>query len=330
MKAALLVGPGKIQIDEVPDPEVGPDDVRIAVGGVGLCGSDLSVFSGKWTAPSSPWVMGHEAFGTIESVGENVPSSRVGQMVVVEPNVACLTCDQCRRGWTSACSSRQSVGMNRPGALAERLVVPSRFAWPIADVGAPNLVCVEPTTVVLAALRRLGNALPDAALVVGVGAQGLLMSLLLLERGVEVHVFDVNLERVAFAERFGARAASSGEHAPRFGLAVDTVGSPASVETALSRLETGGTLLFLGLDDRPLGITAQTLVRRQLVLRGSLTYDHPGDFEASVALVGEGRFAPGRIVSHEYALTDAQQAFEQSSSATGKTWIRVGGNGRKP
>lgn len=323
MKAALLVEPGRIEIDDVPDPDVGPDDVRIAVGGVGLCGSDVSVFSGKWTAPSYPWLMGHEAFGTIDSVGDNVPPSRVGQTVVVEPNAACFTCDQCRRGWTSACSRRHSVGMNRPGALAERLVVPSPFAWSIADVGAANLVCVEPTTVVLAALRRLGSALPDAALVVGVGAQGLLMSLLLQQRGAEVHVFDVNLERAAFAEQFGARAAASGEDELRFGLVVDTVGSPASVATALSQLGIGGTLLFLGLDDRPLGITAQTLVRRQLVLRGSLTYDHPVDFEASVALVGEGRFAPGRIVSHEYALTDAQEAFDRSAEAAGKTWIRV-------
>lgn len=330
MKAALLVAPGTIRIDEVPDPEVGPDDVRIAVGGVGLCGSDLSVFGGKWTAPSLPWVMGHEAFGTIESVGRNVASARVGQTVVVEPNAACFACDQCRRGWTSACSSRQSVGMNRPGALAELLVVPSRFAWRVDDVGATNLVCVEPTTVVLAALRRIGTASPDAALVVGVGAQGLLMSLLLLERGVEVHVVDVNLERVAFAERFGARAAARGDDAPRFGLVVDTVGSPASVDTAVSRLEVGGTLLFLGLDDRPLGISAQTLVRRQLVLQGSLTYDHPADFEASVALVGEGRFAPGRIVSHEYPLTDAQQAFDRSAEAAGKTWIRVAELARNP
>jgi alcohol dehydrogenase/L-iditol 2-dehydrogenase len=330
MKAALLVRPGEVVVDDVAEPEVGRGDVRIAVGGVGLCGSDLSVFSGKWTAPSYPWVMGHEAFGTIESVGPDVPAERVGQTVVVEPNAACFACDACRRGWTSACAARRSVGMNRQGALAERLVVPSRFAWPIADVGPTNLVCVEPTTVVLAALRRLGTPVAGPVLVVGVGAQGLLMSLVLLERGVEVHVFDVNADRVAFAERLGARLVATGDDAPRFDLAVDTVGSPASVETALSLLQIGGTILFLGLDSRPLDLTAQTLVRRQLVLRGSLTYDHPGDFEASVALIGQGRFAPARIVSHEYALADAQEAFEQSGAAAGKTWIRVAVAGQNP
>lgn len=321
MKAALLVEPGRIVVDEIPDPEAGPGEVRIAVGGVGLCGSDLSVFSGRWSVPASPWVMGHEAFGTIDAVGDGVSTERVGETVVVEPNVACFACHRCRRGWTSACAARQSVGMNRQGALAERLVLPGRFAWPIS--GAPrDLVCVEPLTVVRAALRRL-DAAPGSALVVGVGAQGLLMTLVLVDRGINVHVTDVNPDRMAFAERLGAHAMDGG--ADRlFPLVVDTVGAPASTETALDHLEVGGTILVLGLDSRPLPLTAQALVRRQATVRGSLTYDHPGDFESTVALVGDGRLQPGRVVSAEYALADAQAAFDRSASAPGKTWIRVG------
>ena len=323
MKAALLVSPGEVVMDEMSDPELGPGDVGIAVGGVGLCGSDLSVFSGKWAAPSYPWVMGHEAFGTVDAIGPNVREDRLGQTVVVEPNIACLACEQCRRGLTSACVARQSVGMNRPGALAERLVVPSRFAWPIRSSVAEDLVCVEPTTVVMAALRRLGTPLPESALVVGVGAQGLLMSVALLERGVSVHGYDVNPDRIAFARGLGVHPGAIDELGPRFDLVVDTVGSPASVEVAIGGLQVGGTLLFLGLDDRPLQLTAQAVVRRQMVLRGSLTYDHPVDFEASVALI-DGGFAPGRIVSNEYPLDEAQLAFERSGSAIGKTWIRIG------
>jgi alcohol dehydrogenase/L-iditol 2-dehydrogenase len=323
MKAAVLVEPGRIEVRDIAEPEVGPRDVRIAVGGVGLCGSDASVFSGRWAAPSHPWVMGHEAFGTIDAVGEEVPAERIGQTVVVEPNVACLACAQCIRGRTSACLARQSIGMNRQGALAELLVVPSRFAWPLAGVPVTDLVCAEPTTVVLAALRRLGTPLPASALVVGVGAQGLLMSLALLDRGVEVHAYDVNPDRVVFAQTLGARAAGADDPSERFDLVVDTVGSPASVDIAFGRLEVGGTLLFLGLDSRPLELTAQTLVRRQAVLRGSLTYDHPGDFAETTRLIGERRFAPGRIVTDEYPLADAQLAFERAGSARGKTWIRV-------
>lgn len=322
MKAAVLVEPRKVAITEVPDPEPGPGDVRISVGGVGLCGSDVSVFSGRWTAPSYPWIMGHEAFGVIDALGQGVSPDRMGQTVVIEPNIACFACDRCSSGWTSACAGRQSVGMNRPGALAERLVVPSQFAWSIPDLPATDLVCVEPATVVLTALRRLATPLPDAALVVGVGAQGLMMSLTLVERGVAVSTQDVNPMRVAFATELGA--VSSPDNDPRrFQLVVDTVGSPDSMAGVLDRVEVGGTVLCLGLDSRPLGLTAQTLVRHQLTLRGSLTYDHPADFEATIALLAGGRFAPGRIVSDEYPLEETQLAFERVGSAPGKTWIRV-------
>ena len=322
MKAAVLKEPGKVVIDEVPEPEPGPDEVLIAVGGVGLCGSDLSVFSGKWKAPAYPWVMGHEAFGVIETVGPGVSPDRLGQTVVVEPNFPCFACDQCMGGRTSACYERRSIGMNRAGALAERMVVPARFAWQMHGVPVTDLVCVEPTAVSAAALRRLGEPLPDSALVVGAGSQGLVMSLVLLDRGVEVYAQDLNAERVDFAVELGAVSASFDE-VVRFQLVVDTVGSPSSVANAIDRVEAGGTLLFLGLDSRPLDLSSQTLVRRQLTLRGSLTYDHPFDFEEVTALIAGGRFSPGRIITDEYPLEDSQYAFERSGTARGKTWIRV-------
>jgi alcohol dehydrogenase/L-iditol 2-dehydrogenase len=320
MRAALLVSPGRLEIDEVPDPEPGPDDVRILVGGVGLCGSDGSVFSGKWKAPSLPWIMGHEAFGTIEQVGERVSPARVGETVVLEPNIVCLECAQCRAGRTSACERRQSVGMNRAGALAERLVVPAAYAWPVNPLGPETLVCVEPFTVVETALRRLRRPLPAAALVVGAGAQGALMCLALLRRGLRVQVIDVNQERVQFALGLGAEPQAADE---RFELVVDTVGSPEAHAAAVDHAAVGGTVLVLGLDARPLELSSQTLVRRQLELRGSLTYDHPVDFRETIALVRGGVPELSRVVAHEYALADAQEAFDRGPLAPGKTWIRI-------
>jgi alcohol dehydrogenase/L-iditol 2-dehydrogenase len=276
-----------------------------------------------WAAPSLPWILGHEAFGRVEAVGEGVSATRLGELVVVEPNIACLRCEGCRSGRSSSCTQRQSIGMNRPGALADKVVVPGAYAWQVGDVGATDLVCVEPLTVVESALRRLTAPLPASALIVGVGAQGLLMCLALLRRGVRAHAFDLNPERVALATSLGAHQASTDDAAPRFDLVVDTVGSPESIETALRRIGTFGTLLVLGLDGRPFEIAAMTLVRRQLVLRGSLTYDHPLDFRRVVDLVQRDVVSPGRIVSDEYPLADVQRAFESSASAQGKTWIRV-------
>jgi alcohol dehydrogenase/L-iditol 2-dehydrogenase len=326
MKAALLVRPGEIKIGDVPRPEPGPDDVRVAVGGVGLCGSDLAVFTGKWTPPHYPWIQGHEAFGRVEAVGERVSPGRIGEVVVVEPNVACFDCPQCAGGRTSGCPRRQSVGMNRAGALAEMLVVPSANAWALSGSTERDLVCVEPLAVVEAALRRLGDPAPDRALVVGVGSQGLLMSLSLVARGTSVLVHDLSPERIALAATLGARSLSPGDADVPVDLVVDTVGTPATIDVALRHVAIGGTLLVLGLEATPFEISAQTLVRRQLVLRGSLTYDHPGDFAATVERVSGGIVSPGRVITDVYPLADVQRAFESSGSARGKTWIRLAGS----
>jgi len=95
---------------------------------------------------------------------------------------------------------------------------------------------------------------------------------------------------------------------------------------SLDRIAVGGLLLCLGLDNRTIEFTSQRLVRGQLTLRGSLTYDHPTDFEATTALIAAGRFAAGRVITDEYPLEAAQLAFEGNRSARGKTWIRVAGD----
>ena len=326
MKAALLVEPGRLVVDDVPDPTPGPGEVRIAVAGVGLCGSDVSVFRGTWDAPMYPLIMGHEAFGTIEAVGPDVPSTRLGEVVVIEPNVVCRTCGPCRRGRTSACTQRRSVGMNRPGAIAELVVIPTQHAWRVTTGSAEDLVCVEPMTVVETALRRLRIPVPASALVVGVGAQGSLMCLALQRHGADVVVADVNSERIAFAVGLGAVAIDDVEGERRFDLVVDTAGTPPAVETAFARAEIGGTIVELSLDGRPFELTAQSLVRRQLTFQGSLTYDHPSDFADTISRLEDGSVRPGRIVTDEFSLDDAQRAFERAPSAPGKTWIRVSPN----
>jgi alcohol dehydrogenase/L-iditol 2-dehydrogenase len=264
--------------------------------------------------------MGHEAFGVIDAVGPGVAEERIGQSVVVEPNIPCFECEVCRSGLTSGCRGRQSLGMNRPGALSDLLVLPSRFAWPAPPVPVTDLVCVEPATVATAALRRLRAPLPESALVVGAGAQGLTMCLSLINRGVAVYTHDINEHRVEFAAELGARPIVEGV---KFDLVIDTVGSPASLDTSIDNIASSGSVIVLGLDSRPMGLTSQTLVRSQVTLQGSLTYDHPIDFAETLEDLAAGRIQPGLIVTDEYPLEETQAAFENSGSARGKTWVNV-------
>ena len=323
MLAVLLARPGEVVVGEVPEPDVGAGEVRIRVHGVGLCGSDLAVYRGKRVPPVYPWIMGHEAFGDIVEVGRGVDPARVGETVAIEPNVPCGTCEPCGRGWTSGCERRGSLGMNRPGALGEQLVVPSSFAWPVEPRPAEDLVCIEPWTVAETAIRRLAGAAPTDALVMGAGAQGALVTLALQRRGVRVTVADLQEVRMAFlVERLGAIRLTPEDDA-RFDLIVDTTGAPDAISDAVRRSQVGATIIELGLDQRPFTLDAETVVRRQLSLRGSLTYDHPADFAWAIPLVTSGAVSPGRVISDEYPLVEAQRAFDACATSRGKTWIRV-------
>jgi alcohol dehydrogenase/L-iditol 2-dehydrogenase len=156
----------------------------------------------------------------------------------------------------------------------------------------------------------------------GAGSQGLLMSLALRRRGLHVHVADIDPRRVAFAvDRLDVAGEPGADE--RFALIVDTTGVPAAFEAAVGAAEVGATVLELGLDARPLRLASETLVRRQLVLRGSLTYDHPADFAATISLLDGDDITLGLVLSDEHPLSEAQSAFEGATSAVGKSWIRM-------
>ncbi|MEU5101457.1 MULTISPECIES: alcohol dehydrogenase catalytic domain-containing protein [unclassified Streptomyces] len=323
MKAAVLTAPRRIEtVDDWPEPECGPHDVLVRLEGMGVCGSDLAVFDGDRAVPALPWVVGHEGFGRIVAVGGRVVDRAVGQRVVIEPNYACLDCPECARGLTSACTKRVIVGMNAPGLLAERIAVPAPFAHPVPDTTDPaDLACAEPYTVARTAVRRGGVGAGDKTLVVGAGAQGLLLCQALLAIGVRPAVVEPHPRRLAHAEVLGARAADDGEGG--FTYVFESSGVAAALGAALERTVPGATAVLVGLGSAGLPLSVNQLVRSQLTLRGSLIYDHPGDFTAALADITSGAVRPGAAIDARFPLEDAQEAFAGARERAGKTWISL-------
>ena len=215
MRAIVLTGPRRTEVvDTWAEPEPGPGEVVVEMTAVGLCGSDLAVHDGTRPTPALPWVPGHEGGGRIVAVGPDVRDRRVGQLVAVEPNYCCFSCPPCARGMTSGCENRLSPGITVPGLLAERVAVPARFAWPLPEpVEAGVLACIEPLAVARSAVRRSGVRPGADCLVVGAGSQGLLTCLSLVEAGARAYVTDPHADRVAVAERIGARPVREGDAA---------------------------------------------------------------------------------------------------------------------
>lgn len=325
MKAVALVSPDHVAIlKDRPEPACGPGEVIVAVHGVGLCGSDLAVVSGRRSVPVLPWVLGHEAFGVIVATAPDVTDRSAGQRVVIEPNYTCMTCAACRSGGTAGCRLRRAAGITAPGLLAERVSVPARFTWPVPEALADaDAVCVEPFTVALNAVRMSGLEPGEGCLVIGAGSQGLLVSLAVSHAGGVPYVTEPHEGRRAFAVGLGARDARAAATGMTFPVVIETSGAPEALEGALERTAPGGHLIVVGQSSRPARIPSFTLVQRRLTVRGCLIYDHPAGFAGTLATLDGHDLRPGRVIGERYEFDHAPRAFARAAGIAGKTWISL-------
>jgi threonine dehydrogenase-like Zn-dependent dehydrogenase len=291
----------------------------VRVLGVGICGSDLALLSGKRRAPAYPWVPGHEAFGEVTATGDGVPPARVGQRVVIEPNYPCLRCPACRSGRTSMCPDRVIVGFTAPGTLASLVAVPAPYAWPVpGDWADTDAVCAEPLTVALAAIRRSGAVSGSRCLVIGAGSQGTLLCVALAACGISPHVLEPHDGRRELAVSLGARVARDGDAG--FEVVFETSGAEAALAEAIGRTAPGATVVLIGLGGESTRVNTGLVVRRQLIVQGSLIYDHPNDFAATI---GSAIRSPGQVLRASYPLDQVSEAFRAAREVPGKTWIRL-------
>jgi threonine dehydrogenase-like Zn-dependent dehydrogenase len=321
VRAAVLgQSPWSLSVtDDWPQPRAAPGQVLVRVRGVGICGSDLALMSGERRPPEVPWVPGHEAFGEVAATGDGVEPGRIGQRVVIEPNYPCSRCPACRDGRTSMCPQRVAVGFSALGVLAEVIAVPAAFAWPVPGHWADtDAVCAEPLTVALAAIERSRAEPGSRCLVIGAGSQGALLCLALTAHGVAPCVLEPNQGRRQLAVSLGARPAGTGEAG--FDVVFETSGAQTALSEAISRAAHGATVMMIGLGGQVTRTDAELVVQRQLTLRGTLIYDHPGHFAATLASAIK---SPGRVLRARYSLSDALAAFRAAPAVPGKTWIQI-------
>ncbi|HXF82066.1 MAG TPA: alcohol dehydrogenase catalytic domain-containing protein [bacterium] len=337
MRAARLHAPRTVRVDRLPPPVPQAGEVLVAIERVGVCGSDVHLFQGHRTAPY-PLIMGHEGVGRIAAVGPGVGAERVGERVVLEPNVPCGRCLWCRRGRGAICPDKRSLGVNVPGVLADYATLPATHAWAIPPaLSWQDAVLIEPLAVAIHAVAVSKLVPGDAALVLGCGTIGLVLTRLLAGMGVRICAIDLDERRVEAARRAGAAETVVMSREDATGLArrvqtgaawpviFESSGTASGAGWCLEAVPRGGTVVLLGLATDPVSLQPLRIVREGITITSSIIYDHPDDFRRAIGLVtGRGILRIGDLVESEFPLAAVEDALHAAGGRlAGKAVVRI-------
>jgi alcohol dehydrogenase len=320
MKALVYVQPRVVALQERPRPEAAPGEVVLAIEAVGICGSDMHAWHGHDPRRKPGLVLGHEFVGTIAQSA--APGFVVGTRFTGNPLITCgpsaTMCEYCVQGRNNLCTNRTMVGMTRPGAYAEYMSIPaaSLVAMP-QDLPYRAAALTEPAATAWHALnltlRSLVRPIHEChVLVIGGGAIGMLMALLLRHLGVDrVTLAELNtLRREAVARHARCATVDPRTRAPAessFDVVIDAVGAQATRAQAFAAVKPGGVIMHVGLQDWASEIDMRKLTLAEITLLGTYTYT-TADLRATVDALARGVFGDLSWVE-ERRLDEGQQAF---------------------
>ena len=268
-------------------PPCGPGDVLVRIRAAGICHSDVHYRAGRSRVEPLPLTLGHEVAGEIAEVGQHVRGLHVGDPVCLHYLVTCGQCNHCLAGREQFCDTGKMLGHFTDGGWAEYIAVPARNAVPLPPrvpfAQGAVMMCSSATS--LHALRKGRLTAGDTVLVVGAGGLG--MSAVQLARALgasDVIAVDRDPAKLALAERFGARTILAAEltplevvaqvramtHGRGVDVALELVGKPDTMRTALQSLAPLGRAVVVGLSDIDLPVdTYRDLIGREAELIGS-------------------------------------------------------------
>jgi (R,R)-butanediol dehydrogenase/meso-butanediol dehydrogenase/diacetyl reductase len=320
--AAQYVGDQAFSVADQESVEPGPDEVRIDVAYVGICGTDLHIKHGAMDRRVDiPAVIGHEMSGRIAAVGGDVEGWAIGDAVTVMPLDWCEACAACRAGHRHVCQNLVFVGIDSPGAMQQSWTVPARLLVRLPeDLRLDHAALAEPAAVAVHDVRRSGLKAGEKALVVGGGPIGLLIALVAAAEGAEVVVSEPSAHRRAIAERLALRTLDPSD--PSFDRAIDdwTEGAGAHVAFEVSGAEAGlaaaihalavrGRLVVVAIHNEPKPVDLFRVFWRELSVIGARVYERC-DFEQAVERVATGKIPAGALISAVTPLASTAEAFK--------------------
>ena len=332
MKAIQIAGLRQMQTVDIPEQELGPDQVLLRLEYVGFCGSDLSTWLGKNPMVRMPVIPGHEVGAVIERVGDRVPEGlKPGMVVTCNPYTNCGKCASCRNGRVNACEHNETLGVQRNGAMRERIVLPWEKVIPAGLLTPRTCALIEPMSVGFHAVSRAQVTDIDVVLVIGCGMVGMGAVVRSVQRGATVVAADIDDDKLALAREMGASYTINTrtddvhkrllEMTSGFGpdVVIEAVGSSETYQMAVDEVAFTGRVICIGYAKTEVSFQTKYFVQKELDIRGSRNAQ-PSDFRAVIHYLEKGSCPVDRLISREVTPEEAPEAMRQWAESPGKVF----------
>ena len=326
-------------LEDIPEPEIGINDVKIRVRYAGICGTDVHIFQwDDWAQKTIkvPMAIGHEFVGEVVEVGSNVNDFYPGDIVSGEGHVTCGRCRNCMAGRRHLCANTQGVGVNRAGAFAEYIVLPMTNIWR-HHTGVDQEVA--------AIFDPFGNAVHTAlsfpvlgedVLITGAGPIGIMAIPVVKHAGARhVVITDMNPYRLDLAKKMGATLAvnpaetSLGEVQKQLGMlegfdvGLEMSGNPIALKDMIANMSHGGKVAILGIPAKEMPMDWRQVIFNMITIKGIYGREmYDTWYKMSVMIESGLDISP--VITHRFAFEDFQEGFDAMiSGQTGKVVLNL-------
>ncbi|MCQ0988200.1 zinc-binding alcohol dehydrogenase family protein [Jiella marina] len=311
MNCGLCAEPGRFVLERRPLPQEAPEGwALVDIAAIGICGTDYHIFEGKHPFLAYPRVIGHELSGHLAS-GPNA-----GELVVVNPYIACGECRACRRGKPNCCMAIEVLGVHRDGGMCTRIAVPQENLYPATGLSPEQAAMVEFLAIGAHAVARSGVGEGDLVLVTGAGPIGLGTALFARIAGADVHLLDRSQTRLDMVGKlFGFSRLHvvgddllTGDAAEGFDAVFDATGSAKAIEAGFPLLAHGGSTVLVSVVKDDITFTDSEFHRREARIIGSRNA-LKSDFDRVMGAIRAGHIPTDAIASETIALEALPERF---------------------
>jgi len=339
MKAALLETWEKMSLTDIEKPKLDKDEALIKVIYAGVCGSDVTVYSGKHPTATAPVVVGHEILGIVEKINTDKPVNfKVGDRVTVEPLISCGICEACLKGYKHVCRSLKLLGIHEDGGYAEYTKASVHKIVKVSeDIPDKIAALSEPFAVGFHVVSRSNLKIGDTALIIGSGPIGLIIAITAKSAGASrVVISEINDKRRQLAEKLGFEtinplkedvmaAVNKITDGNGFDVVFEVSGSKAGALLTTNACKIRGTIVPLSLSGVPVEFELGKVSFKEMSVVGTRVYTFT-DFVGGVRLLEKMSkiYDLNNLISDELPLEEAQKAIDMmiKGENTGKILLK--------